>query len=284
MANKVIFLDYDGVLNDITYLVQFHKNPGIHSGKDSLDPNKILLLKNLCSTTGAKVVLTSAWRDDLETRKYLKSRWAIPIIGTTPHKHDHRGLEIHQWIIDKKFTGEYIIIDDECSDLNTTQRNRLILTREPTSGFPVLGLQPKHIEWAQAMFTRKFPTKANNEFLDAILSAIENDLLRVMWNINQEEYDNENPFQNTGNVKGYSNDTFEVHAYDWGWDFGESKKPQPFNFRWRDFQVTWYKRMGRGMSVNRFITHDELAIMLHECLESLRKEEIKHDDFYESYH
>lgn len=289
MASRVIFLDYDGVLNDIPYLIAYHKKPGIHSGADSLDPSKISMLAHLCHSVDAGVVLTSSWRDDIEPRKLLKKA-GIRIDGVTPHCYDNRGKEIRQWLIDKHYQGDWIIIDDECADLTDYQRNRLIYTREGSIQSPhslstlKLGLQPKHIEWAKAMLTRKFPTQADSEFLDAILSAIENDLLRVMGNINQEDYDDENPFQNTGNTKGYKNDIFEVHAYDWGWDFDDNDQPQPINFRWRDLKIWWYKRMGRGMYTNRFTTHDELAVMLQECLQSLRDEERKHDEFYESYH
>lgn len=279
MNEHVIFLDYDGVLNDVEYFVEFHSRPGIHFGKDSLDPKRISLLKNLCSLTGAKVVLTSAWRDDLETRKYLK-KCGIPILGATPHKrNDNRGTEIHQWMLDHKFTGQYIILDDECSDLNNTQRDHLIITRENTDNFPVLGLRPKHLIWARAMFNQPtLTTQADNEFLNAILEAIENEWLRVMWNIHQEDYNDQNPFRNTGNVRGYKNDTFEVHAYDWGDEEDDTGKEEPINFRWRDLKITWYKYCGRGLNTNRPTTHDELALMLKECLESLRKEEELYDN------
>lgn len=271
MVTRVIFVDFDGVLNDLNYLM------GSHDGE--LDPFKISILAAICSRTNAKVVLTSSWRDDMKARRLLVKN-GIPLLGATPHKRDNRGLEIKQWLIDKKFTGEWIIIDDECSELSKKQRERLILTRENTTPLPTLGLQYKHIKWAESMFTKDLPQETDMEFLAAILSDIENELLRVMWNINQEEYDHLDPFQNTGNVPGYSNDTFEVHAYDWGWDFDDNHTPQPFNFRWRDFQVTWYKRMGRGMNTNRSITHDELALMHHECMESLREYEKEHDNFY----
>lgn len=272
MSKKIIYLDYDGVLNDIPYLHNFHSKPGIHSGKDSLDPKKISLLRNLCSLTKAKVVLTSSWRDDLKTRKYLKTHWNIPIIGATPHKHDNRGQEIHQWMVDSRFDGQYIIIDDECSDLTQEQRQHLILTREPTSGFPILGLQPKHLIWARAMFNQPTLTnEANNDFIRAILLAIKEELDRVWGNIYQEDY-TDTPFQNTGNVEGFKTDIFEVHAYDWGWDYDENPKhSQPVNFKWRDLEIYWYKWYGRGIYTNRPVTHDELATMLEECLSSLEK-------------
>ena len=117
------------------------------------------------------------------------------------------------------------------------------------------------------------------KFLDCILTYIESDWLRVMWNIHMEEYDDQNPWRNTGNVEGYKNDTFEVHAYDWGWDYDDSSnQPQPYNFKWRDLEIYWYKYCGRGLYTNRPTSPDELATMLDECLDSLRKEEKKYDD------
>lgn len=116
----------------------------------------------------------------------------------------------------------------------------------------------------------------NNQFsynlLNAVLEAIESDLLRVMENITQESYESENPFRNTGNTIGFHTETFEVRAYDWGWDNDESGA-QPYNFKWRDLEIYWYKYCGRGLYTNRATTHDELALMLDECLESLRNYE-----------
>lgn len=281
-TKRVIFLDYDGVLNDVEYLTRFHKKPGVHSGKDSLDPKRLSLLKSLCNMTLAKVVLTSSWRSDLETRKWLKSRWGIPIIGAIPRHNDNRSHEIHQWLVDSNFDGDYIIIDDEASEYNNTQRSRLICTREPGNKFPKLGLEPKHLYFALGIFNNspKAGTVASNNFLDSILEYIEGEWLRVMENIYQTDQSSNDPWRNTGNVKGYKNDTFEVHAYDWGWDYDDdTPKSQPINFKWRDLEITWYKYCGRGLETNRPTTHDELALMLEECLESLIREERLHDEF-----
>ena len=277
MVKRIIFCDYDGVLNDIPYLQAL---PNSHKTYEELDPKRLSLLKNLCSLTQAKVVLTSLWRDDMQTLKYLKTHWQIPIIGKTPHNRGNRGREIHQWIFNSKFEGDYIILDDESLELTTTQRKNLIYTREAGYGFAKLGLEPKHLDFALGLFNHKSKTTlANTTFINAILENIENDLLRVMWNINQKEYDDENPFRNTGNVDGFKTETFEVHAYDWTWDYDDSNpRPQPVNFKWRDLEITWYKYCGRGICTNRPTTHDELAIMLDECLSSLSKWENTHDE------
>ena len=271
MVNKVIFLDYDGVLNNPSFILK-----SLRTGSrpmDCLDPQRINLIKWLCSITGAKIVLTSTWRDDKQTRKYLIQKWGLPIIGATPHKQDDRGKEINEWIRNKRFLGDFIIIDDEYCDYSKSQLDRLVFTGEG------LGFTPKHLSFALSFF--KFPVIANEEFITAILEAIESDLLRVMYNINQEDYDKENPFRNTGNVEGFKTDVFEVHAYDWGgWDINdENSSIQSPNFKWKDLEITWYKYCGRGMSTNRPVTHYELGVMLNECLKSLRNYEREHDDF-----
>lgn len=269
--NRIIFCDYDSVLNDPLYLSSTPQKKPLNA----LDPHKIILLSHLCTRTKAKIVLTSTWRDNLDARQYLK-RYGVPIIGATPHGRD-RGQEIHRWILDKQFKGDYVILDDECSELNSTQMKHLVCIREGDS----VGLKWKHILFAEALFRKDdFQSKASEEFIGWILRCIEEDWLRVMWNIHQEDYDAQNPFQNTGNTEGYKNDTFEVHAYDWGWDLSDNPRPQPTNFRWKDLEITWYKWCGRGVDTNRPTTHDELAQMLKECLASLREEERKHDEFY----
>lgn len=89
------------------------------------------------------------------------------------------------------------------------------------------------------------------------------------------------PFGNSG--ERFKNHVFECNAYDWSecrcsgsWDndWSDEKctcgwKPQLYNFKWNDFEVSWYKYLGRGMSMNREIKSKELNKMLSECLSSL---------------
>ena len=267
MTNRICFLDYDGVLNNPEYLKTLPLKHNLHK---ELDPKRIILLKNLCSSTNAKIVLTSTWRDDFQTRKYLKQDWKLPILGATPHCHDNRSLEIHQWILNAKFDWEYIIIDDESSDLDRTQLEHLIYTREGSN----LGLQEKHLVFAQALFNQQTSSEwADENTITAILVYIEEELCRIMENISQEDYDD--PFQNSGNVAGFKTETFEVHAYDWG------NENQPYNFKWGDFEVSWYKHVRRGLECNRPITNNELNLMLEQCLESLYNYEKENDDVFD---
>jgi hypothetical protein len=72
----------------------------------------------------------------------------------------------------------------------------------------------------------------------------------------------ENPFRNTG--WSHQNTVFTVCAYEWNED-----KVQDFNFKYKDIEVSWYKYLGRGMSINREVSDKECWEMLKECVESI---------------
>jgi hypothetical protein len=97
-------------------------------------------------------------------------------------------------------------------------------------------------ELGQFLFGQPWQKLECPKLLEAALVMIDNELDRIMWNINQEAYSS--PFENTGtSFKCYN--IFEVKAYNWG------DKAQDYNFKWKDIEVSWYKYLGRGMSVNR---------------------------------
>jgi hypothetical protein len=77
-----------------------------------------------------------------------------------------------------------------------------------------------------------------------------------------KDISDENPFRNTG--ARWSNSIFEVNAYDWNED-----NIQQFNFKYKDIKVSWYKYLGRGMSINREVSEKECWKMLKECVESI---------------
>lgn len=120
-------------------------------------------------------------------------------------------------------------------------------------------------ELGQIAFGQPFKEFQASELLIAALEAIREELARVYWNNNQKEIDD--PFGNTGGK--YKNKTFEVEAYSWN-----EKKRQPYNFKWKDFEVSWYKYLGRGTSCNREISPNEINDMLEDCLKSIRAEEL----------
>ena len=86
---------------------------------------------------------------------------------------------------------------------------------------------------------------------------------RVEWNLRQEQY--EAPTANNGGH--YQTDVFEMHAYYWGDDEDLSNRP---NFKCGDFEVHWYKWLGRGMSMNQDIDANRFFELIDKCLESVR--------------
>jgi len=92
------------------------------------------------------------------------------------------------------------------------------------------------------------------------------EIQRVEENIRQEEFP-----APTGNVgTSYCTDVFEMRSYCWDTDSERADLP---NFKCGDFEVRWYKWLGRGTSMNREIDANEFAEMLDRCLESVRKNE-----------
>lgn len=80
-------------------------------------------------------------------------------------------------------------------------------------------------------------------------------------------------FSNTGN--SFECPVFRVEAYSW------SDEEQPYNFKWRDVEISWYKYLGRGMSANQELSPERAAEMLIECLGYLRKRD---EDRYNEEH
>lgn len=94
---------------------------------------------------------------------------------------------------------------------------------------------------------------------DQVAAAIET--LVNQWDVVHE--DKENPFMNTGGGNRWNFGAFVVRGYDW------SDEGTPYNFRWRDVKVSWYKHAGRGMRINREMSTQEVREMLRECTQAL---------------
>ena len=126
---KILFLDCDGVLNCATTNFKTDLWP--------LDRYMAFLVGKIILDTGAKVVLSSAWRIHPEARAIV-DQCVSPILDITPHSwydhdtehHSTRGEEIQKWINDYSACyptpndhaccnykiDRYAILDD-CSDM-----------------------------------------------------------------------------------------------------------------------------------------------------------------------
>ena len=111
---KVVFLDIDGVLNKENWML--NKTPWI-------EDEKISLIGKLCKKTGAKVVLSTNWRDVWYEPMYYKNKdngihfahklfkkYGIKVIGTTPVM-GSREIEI-LLTLENLDIKEYVVIDD----------------------------------------------------------------------------------------------------------------------------------------------------------------------------
>jgi hypothetical protein len=146
---KVLFLDFDGVLNSSEWFEKINPNGertfATHEEwqRESFDPEAIARLNRVLDATGAVVVISSSWRivnsiNDL--RIFLRDKgFTGKIIGTTPilRGERERGDEIQMWL-HKKTVEKFAIVDD--SDDMAHLKHRLVRTTWKS------GLQDEHVE------------------------------------------------------------------------------------------------------------------------------------------
>jgi hypothetical protein len=120
-------------------------------------------------------------------------------------------------------------------------------------------------ELGQAIFGQPYKEYGVSQKLRDALSSIDKHLCLKMERLDKNF---ESPFANSGN-KFYC-DTFEVESYSW-----DDEVDQPWNFKWRDIEVSWYKYFGRGMSVNKNVSDKEIEEMLDECHKAIDQYELR---------
>lgn len=105
---KVIFLDIDGVLNNIGLLY--------HYGFDYIDHDMTRLFVNIVRRTGAKVVLSSSWRLDQRSSEIVEkilAQYGLELLDKTPRlEGSPRSEEISSWLEDHPGVRKYAILDD----------------------------------------------------------------------------------------------------------------------------------------------------------------------------
>lgn len=148
---KIIFLDFDGVMN--TEFYQKVLNQQCENWQDEygalFDPNAVKQLKRIIDATDADIVVESSWKYlGLDAMKELWKVRNLPgrIIDITPSTtsdeyllnvvlddfsnkmHHCKGLEISSWLSEKGLSNtRYVIIDDEYVVLES-QLSNFILT------------------------------------------------------------------------------------------------------------------------------------------------------------
>lgn len=146
MSQKVIFLDVDGVLNEESTQTRTKSNCIF------VDEAKLLLLKRIVDTTGAKLVLSSTWRYDRNDARYngdfLQLQEAIRAVGLDFYSFTpedvlgiRRGMEIKAWLGTHPEVKQFVILDDELFDYE----ERGLLDRLVKTNFENGGLTEAHV-------------------------------------------------------------------------------------------------------------------------------------------
>lgn len=117
---KVVFLDFDGVLNSEKYIRSCGEGVAI-------DPSRISLLKQIIDTTDAKIVLSSSWRvhwthapDECNsTGKLINDifgQYGLQIWDKTPQLRLRREQEIQCWLDEHPEAENFVVLDDRFLD------------------------------------------------------------------------------------------------------------------------------------------------------------------------
>lgn len=127
---KVLFLDLDGVLNSMRTVVAhgcFPHTLELHE-KKMWDWTGVQLIRKLCQDTGAKIVVSSSWRQNY-THTEIGNYFGLVCIGSTPNRgfFGSRGDEIQAWLALRPEVTNYAILDDNGGMLES-QRDHFVQT------------------------------------------------------------------------------------------------------------------------------------------------------------
>ena len=120
---KVIFLDFDGVLNSNAFLRSLSRTalstPAALCNEEMIDPVNVARLQRLIDATDAEIVISSSWRcvhGIPELGRVLAARgckrWPYDVTpGTFSHR--PRSQEIREWLYDTdEEVSAFVVLDD----------------------------------------------------------------------------------------------------------------------------------------------------------------------------
>lgn len=121
---KVIFLDIDGVFNHVAWqrTLTPEEIDDLYRTHDAFDPAAVARFNRVIRETGAKIVVSSSWRNLFPEVDEILKRNGVEgeIIDHTPSKMSlyHRGGEISMWLAYNQDAGiDTIAILDDDSDM-----------------------------------------------------------------------------------------------------------------------------------------------------------------------
>ena len=133
---KIIFLDFDGVMDTAYYDHMLSKQglPGNDLYGTVFDPNCVHNLRRIIDNTGADIVVSSSWKHFMTYKEFLEMWDARGLPGFVtdvtpiPDMRRNRGDEIDAWLNECNVECQYVIIDDlDGSNFNEHQIPRLLV-------------------------------------------------------------------------------------------------------------------------------------------------------------
>jgi hypothetical protein len=180
-AASILFLDVDGVL--VT-----PRSGLAHGGPEPFDREACLILDRLCSLAGARIVVSSTWREE-QTREtfaallerhdlspsLLHEDWATPILRT------NRQREIDSWLREHPEVTNWVVLDDgvgldqDSPRLVQTDCDDGIRFRDVLALCALLGVDAE--EWCRRAGV-KF-TQGDRAMMDAVAARLDADRSRI---------------------------------------------------------------------------------------------------------
>ena len=155
----IIFLDVDGVLNNMTTVDTIKGFVGI-------DSRNVEVLKQLVEMFEAEIVLSSSWKTGWSKNKEEQDEFAnrlddvlaeygLSIIDKTYEKNIfRRGEGIRNWLAEHGPVENYIILDDDSFDFKEQGISRHWVQTSSYSGNPFGGLGERHIRYIKKNINR----------------------------------------------------------------------------------------------------------------------------------
>jgi len=161
MNDKIIFLDFDGVLciwGPGQSITKENEKFNVETGTalEGVDrhgrkrlmcgfrPEPVENLKLILKETKADIIVSSTWREYFnldELSMHLKKYDIKAPIGLTTLYGWSRGIQVERWIDENEFIGNYVILDD-IHEFSFEQEKHLVLTN------PEFGISKKGAEKA----------------------------------------------------------------------------------------------------------------------------------------
>lgn len=176
MPNRIIFLDYDGVVNNYLWSNYLDEETGekylkcsYAFPKDDIVNNfqAICWLNALYDEYPYEIVVTSTWRHYDNYKDCLYNAGLnknIKISKTNDVHWSRRDEEVYKWILDNNFNGSFVILDDDSSLYNnllapSLKSNFILVNKE-------IGINEKIIGEMVKLFKRQENDTSYTGWLD----------------------------------------------------------------------------------------------------------------------